>query len=602
MDQQEQKSDADGELRRVYRLKDYYDKEFVSGWLVHELQQKQQQRPGDEQEDDDVTDDDEDTSTSLAGIVVSSSAVGATAASGLLVEFRDQEFTILEALDYETILKVMRTAAEGRRLEYVKETALERAFDDLYVEAGGFSWLTSLYDVVALDYVLHRMGEFLALKRPLEQEWITELFASTKGAYTEWFSAPLIGARMFSVEHKHNPEEEEAAAALAYAGVQNIGIRLSVPRSFGDLKRGAKQVWNQKQVKAAREAVLRGDIQVKGGSIALRKGQLQTSITLEVPEIRLVPDTVLSYLPESLLVSGNKEANKVTLKQWVQQFSRWKVRAEAQLALRANPRQPRVSVSVEIRSLAERPGAPVWILRLGLERDYSVRSQQDARKSVYTIIDDLEVSFLPGVGDKQQATPASEEQEELLKTTVFHLVLSFTLRRVMEAANYSRWLGYPLLYRTRKSNTRVIEIFRDMGFVPVQVPEDRNPEIVYLQLLNHREWEALKGIEAITSKREQQQQQASSISVSICSDNATHDVHTHQQQEHALFARLYQDFQQPGSHAQQWIGAALTSGKARKILRDGHVRGRALTPKQKRFFGWVAGGRRRGGGARSEIA
>jgi len=30
--------------------------------------------------------------------------------------------------------------------------------------------------------------------------------------------------------------------------------------------------------------------------------------------------------------------------------------------------------------------------------------------------------------------------------------------------------------------------------------------------------------------------------------------------------------------------------KAREILKDGTVHGKKLTPKQKRFFGWAAGG------------
>ena len=34
----------------------------------------------------------------------------------------------------------------------------------------------------------------------------------------------------------------------------------------------------------------------------------------------------------------------------------------------------------------------------------------------------------------------------------------------------------------------------------------------------------------------------------------------------------------------------LGSGKAKKILKHGEVKGHALTPKQKRFFGFVAGG------------
>lgn len=36
----------------------------------------------------------------------------------------------------------------------------------------------------------------------------------------------------------------------------------------------------------------------------------------------------------------------------------------------------------------------------------------------------------------------------------------------------------------------------------------------------------------------------------------------------------------------------LSSAKARKILRDKSVRGHALTAKQKRFFGLIAGGGR----------
>ena len=34
----------------------------------------------------------------------------------------------------------------------------------------------------------------------------------------------------------------------------------------------------------------------------------------------------------------------------------------------------------------------------------------------------------------------------------------------------------------------------------------------------------------------------------------------------------------------------LGSEKAKKILKDKEVRGHALTPKQKRFFGFIAGG------------
>lgn len=32
--------------------------------------------------------------------------------------------------------------------------------------------------------------------------------------------------------------------------------------------------------------------------------------------------------------------------------------------------------------------------------------------------------------------------------------------------------------------------------------------------------------------------------------------------------------------------------KARKMLRHGKVRGRKITPRQRKFFGWVAGGRK----------
>ena len=39
--------------------------------------------------------------------------------------------------------------------------------------------------------------------------------------------------------------------------------------------------------------------------------------------------------------------------------------------------------------------------------------------------------------------------------------------------------------------------------------------------------------------------------------------------------------------------AKLTKVKAKKILRDGSVRGKKLTPKQKRFFGARAGGQKK---------
>jgi hypothetical protein len=36
----------------------------------------------------------------------------------------------------------------------------------------------------------------------------------------------------------------------------------------------------------------------------------------------------------------------------------------------------------------------------------------------------------------------------------------------------------------------------------------------------------------------------------------------------------------------------LTIAKAKLILEEGKIRGKKLTAKQKRFFGWVAGGRK----------
>lgn len=38
------------------------------------------------------------------------------------------------------------------------------------------------------------------------------------------------------------------------------------------------------------------------------------------------------------------------------------------------------------------------------------------------------------------------------------------------------------------------------------------------------------------------------------------------------------------------VARPLSATKARKILRDGTVRGKALTAKQRRFFGVIAGG------------
>lgn len=34
----------------------------------------------------------------------------------------------------------------------------------------------------------------------------------------------------------------------------------------------------------------------------------------------------------------------------------------------------------------------------------------------------------------------------------------------------------------------------------------------------------------------------------------------------------------------------ITPAKARKILEDGTIRGKKLTPKQRRYFGWIAAG------------
>jgi hypothetical protein len=37
---------------------------------------------------------------------------------------------------------------------------------------------------------------------------------------------------------------------------------------------------------------------------------------------------------------------------------------------------------------------------------------------------------------------------------------------------------------------------------------------------------------------------------------------------------------------------ALTAEKAKKILKDGKIHGKALTTKQKRYFGLIAGGKK----------
>ena len=39
-------------------------------------------------------------------------------------------------------------------------------------------------------------------------------------------------------------------------------------------------------------------------------------------------------------------------------------------------------------------------------------------------------------------------------------------------------------------------------------------------------------------------------------------------------------------------GAKLTANKAKLMLEEGKANGKALTPAQKRLFGWIAGGRK----------
>lgn len=36
----------------------------------------------------------------------------------------------------------------------------------------------------------------------------------------------------------------------------------------------------------------------------------------------------------------------------------------------------------------------------------------------------------------------------------------------------------------------------------------------------------------------------------------------------------------------------ISAAKAKKILKDGKVHGKKLTPAQKRYFGWIAGGKK----------
>jgi hypothetical protein len=49
------------------------------------------------------------------------------------------------------------------------------------------------------------------------------------------------------------------------------------------------------------------------------------------------------------------------------------------------------------------------------------------------------------------------------------------------------------------------------------------------------------------------------------------------------------------------IGKGLTASKAREILHHGEVHGHALTPRQRRYFGWVSGGSRERKGVRSQF-
>lgn len=56
--------------------------------------------------------------------------------------------------------------------------------------------------------------------------------------------------------------------------------------------------------------------------------------------------------------------------------------------------------------------------------------------------------------------------------------------------------------------------------------------------------------------------------------------------------------QMSGEGQEGYAMGGLTSSKAKKILRDGTAQGHPLTPKQKRYMGWVAGGKKAyGGGA-----
>lgn len=44
---------------------------------------------------------------------------------------------------------------------------------------------------------------------------------------------------------------------------------------------------------------------------------------------------------------------------------------------------------------------------------------------------------------------------------------------------------------------------------------------------------------------------------------------------------------------QDIVTIGVSSAKAREILRHGSVHGRSLSPSQRRYFGWVAGGKKK---------
>jgi hypothetical protein len=46
-----------------------------------------------------------------------------------------------------------------------------------------------------------------------------------------------------------------------------------------------------------------------------------------------------------------------------------------------------------------------------------------------------------------------------------------------------------------------------------------------------------------------------------------------------------------GKRKRRWSPRRLSRSKARKLLKDGTIRGKPLTARQRRFFGWVAAGK-----------